>query len=379
MKYGSIIDYVQTELRSFNEHPLSPVDSLVLSQLAYNEIAPLLKALEPSSPLLLHDTLRAEHFPAMFAGIFEAEKSRALLFALSASPRFRDLELCRYVSEYDSAEGKQFSAMCIRIAPDLCYIAFRGTDDSLVGWKEDFSIAFKAPVPSQRRSAEYFSAVAAHEEGSFILGGHSKGGNLAVYAAMSVPPELQSRIVSVYDHDGPGFKEGVLDNDGYRRIKDRIQKTVPESSLVGMLLDGHDRYSVVGCRRMGGVMQHDPFTWEVSAGRFRPVDDVTGSAKYINAAMRTWIAGLSDYDRERFIEKLFAILDAGKAETFSEITREWRKNSAAIFAAMKDADPEMKGYLRQLIGDFSSILMQSLKSKVLPRRLVGEPLTLDEL
>ena len=368
MKYGSIIDYAEDELRGFGELPPSPVDSLVLSQFSYNELSALFAAGMAPKALRLGDTFRAEHFPVMFAAIFEAEKSKRLLSAMAASPRFRDLSLSNYVSEYDAAEGKQFSAVCIGLPNDLTYIAFRGTDESLIGWKEDFTLAFKPQVPAQRRAAEYLAAVSEKLGGSFILGGHSKGGNLAVYAAMSAAPEIQDRILRVYDHDGPGFKEGVLDNDGYRRIKDRIFKTVPQSSLVGLLLYGHDQYSVVGSRSLGGVMQHNTFTWDVSAaGEFRRVEQVTGSARYINAAMRTWVGGLSDLDRERLVETLFGILDSGSADTLTDITHQWRRNASAMFAALKEMDPEMKAHLRELMRDFTSLLAQDLKAK-LPRR-----------
>ena len=368
MKYGTIIEYAETELRSFKELPLSPVDSLVLSQFSYNELAPIFSAPDAPKSIRLGDSFRSEHFSKMFAAIIEGERSKRLLASLACSPRFRDLTVSRYVSEYDALEGKQFSAMCIRLTDSLTYIAFRGTDDNLIGWKEDFTIAFKESVPAQRRAAEYLAAVAARVSGSFIVGGHSKGGNLAIYASMNASPDIQDRIVAVYDHDGPGFKEGVLDNEGYRRIKSKINKTVPQFSLIGMLLDGHDQYSVVGCRRLGGVMQHNPFMWEISpAGEFRAVEDVTGSAKYINTAMRNWIDGLTDYDREYLVETLFGIFDAGNAETLTEITRQWRRNASAMFSALKVMDPEMKEHLRELVRDFASLLGENLKAK-LPRR-----------
>lgn len=367
MKYTGIIGYTETELRTFAQKPLSAVDSLVFSQFSYNELSCVFPQSGSPEALSVKEIFLAEHFSSMFAPIYEEDKSRLLLSAMAASPRYRDVTVSHYVSEHDTVEEKQFSAMCLRLLPDLVYIAFCGTDDTLVGWKEDFSIAFKTPVPSQRRAAEYLSSVALEESGSLILGGHSKGGNLALYAAMTAKEDLQSRIIRIYDHDGPGFKAGVLDNDGYRRIKHRIQKTIPQSSLIGMLLDGHDQYSVVASRRMG-IMQHDPFSWEVHQGNFRAVEEVTDSAKYINSAVRLWLDGLTDHDRERFVEALFSILDAGRAETFSEITRQWRKNSAAIFTAMKDADPEMKEHIHALLKDFVTILGQNLRAKVLPKR-----------
>ncbi len=350
-------------MSGFDEKPFCPLDSLVLSQFSYVRFDNLVPAgRDAALPFYIADTLRAELFDSMLTNTREPEKNRQLLLALAASPRFREIEMCFYISEFDASQGKQFSAVCFVIDRNLNYVAFRGTDDTLVGWKEDFSMAFKSPVPSQERAAEYLLATSEKLHGRLLLGGHSKGGNLAVYAAMTAPAPLQNRIIHVYDHDGPGFKDGVLDREGYLRIKDKIQKTIPQSSLVGMLLDGHESYGVVESSRIG-VMQHDPFSWKISNGHFITTEDVSDGADYINRSLRDWLDALSDDERERFVEILFDVLDAGNAETFAEITHEWRKNFTAIFTAMKDADPEMKHFIRQLIKEFGIQLMRNLRSR----------------
>lgn len=125
--------------------------------------------------------------------------------ALAASPRFRNIQMLGYTEQFDAAEEKQFAAVCFQITPDLCYIAFRGTDSTLVGWKEDFNMAFKCPVPSQKTAVRYLTDAARHCRGKILVGGHSKGGNLAVYAAVKCSEDIQKRIERVYSHDGPGF------------------------------------------------------------------------------------------------------------------------------------------------------------------------------
>lgn len=362
----NIIDYVETEMQSFDEAPFSPLDSLVLSQFSYihfDNLAPTDR--DPALPFYICDALRAEFFDSMLTNTRDPSENKQLLLALAASPRFREIEMCYYISEFDATEGKQFSAVCFVLDKGLNYLAFRGTDDTIVGWKEDFSMAFKNPVPSQQRAAEYFLTVSEKLNGRLMLGGHSKGGNLAVYAAMTAPPLLQNRILQVYDHDGPGFKDGVLDCEGYRRIKEKIQKTIPESSLVGMLLDGHESYSVIESSRIG-FMQHDPFSWKISNGHFITTEHVSDGALYINRSLRDWLDSLSDEERERFVEVLFNVLDAGNAQTFAEITHEWRKNLAAIFTAMKDTDPEMKQFMRQLLKEFGVKLMRNIRAHRAP-------------
>ena len=277
-----------------------------------------------------------------------------------------------YVNESDHVKEMQFSAVTYILPDNRVYIAFRGTDDTLVGWKEDLNMAFVYPVPSQARALVYLLEIATRIPGKLIIGGHSKGGNLAVYSAFASPQSVQRRILLIYDHDGPGFKEGVLDCEGYRRIEDRISKTIPQSSLIGMLLEGHKKYTVVESSRIG-VMQHDPFSWKIDGDGFVTAEEVSDGAKYMNRTIRDWLDGLSQDDREKFADLLFGVLDAGDAKSFSEITSEWKKNFSAIFSAFRGTDPEMKKFIGVLIKDFGVLLVHNLRSrKKLPEALPPE-------
>ena len=339
------------------------MDSLILSQLAYINFDVVVPACtEGAETVRLADCLKAEHFTAMFEETRYPKKNKALLLAATASPRFREIRMTCYVSEFDPIEEKQFSAVSYILPDNTTYIAFRGTDDTLVGWKEDLSLAFVFPVPSQIRALEYLLDAAKRFGGKLLVGGHSKGGNLAVYSALAAPQSVQCRIIHIYDHDGPGFKEGTLDSEGYQRIEDRIKKTVPQSSLIGMLLEGHKKYTVVESGRIG-VMQHDPFSWKVSRDGFVTTEEVSDGAKYMNRTIRDWLGTLSEADREKFTDLLFNVLDAGDAKTFSEITQEWRRNFTAIFAAIRETDPEMRKFIGELLRDFGLLLVHNLRRK----------------
>ena len=366
MKYASITDYAHTELRSFEAKPFSPVDSLILSQLAYNEILPIYSSPDCPSPLKIADTYRAEYFDTMFTSFMVVEASERLLSAAAASPRFRDLEISHYLSENDPNEEKQFSATCYRLREGLHYIAFRGTDDSLVGWKEDFSIAFRSPVPSQRRAAEYLSALAEDIDGELILGGHSKGGNLAVYAAMAVSQEVQARISAVFNHDGPGFKAGVLDNDGYRRIEEKIQKTLPQSSVVGLLLEQQETGKII--RSSGvGVSQHDPFTWELENGAFVVLEHLTPEARYLDRALTAWLQQVDPAQRERLVDVLFQVLGAGDIQRFSDLRTDWQKAVPAVVHAASHLDPETREFLFQTLKELASLSLKALPESLLEK------------
>jgi len=359
----SIIEYAETEFRSFSEKPFCPVDSLILSQLSYINFDSVVPAyMEGVETVRLADCLKSEHFTVMLGETRVPKKNKALLLAAAASPRFREIHMSAYVSEFDPEEEKQFSAVSYILPDNTVYIAFRGTDDTLVGWKEDLRLAFVFPVPSQTRALAYLLEMATRFSGDLMVGGHSKGGNLAVYSALAAPQSVQRRIMRVYDHDGPGFKEGTLDSEGYRCIEDRIEKTVPQSSLIGMLLEGHKRYTVVESVRIG-VMQHDPFSWKISGDSFVTAEEVSDGAQYMNRTIHDWLGGLSAEEFSKFVDLLFNVLDAGDARTFSEITQEWKRNFTAIFAAIRETDPEMRKFIAELMRDFAVLLLHNLRRK----------------
>ena len=357
----SIIEYLENEFSTFDVKPFGLVDSLVLSQLSYIDFDQIVPSIYENNigAVKPPDCLRAERFALMFGETRYPPKNKSLLFAAAASPRFRNIKMTGYVSEFDAEKEMQFSALSFILPDNSVYIAYRGTDDTLIGWKEDFNMAFVYPIPSQEKALSYLLEMGRRLPGPLIIGGHSKGGNLAVYAALAAPEHIQARIVSVFDHDGPGFKEGTLDCYGYRNIESRIQKTIPQSSMIGMLLEGHKKYTVVESNRIG-VMQHDPFSWKISEDGFITKEEVYEGAKYVNNTIRDWISGLSQEDRERFTDLLFDVLDAGDARTFSEITTEWKKNLSAIFSALRDSDPEMRKFIAELVKDFGSLLLNNL-------------------
>ncbi|MEG1190487.1 MAG: DUF2974 domain-containing protein [Oscillospiraceae bacterium] len=359
----NIIRYAETEMRSMSELPFGAVDSLILSKLAYTHFEGLVPGFEPGGkPIYISSLLKAENFEAMFRNVPQEEDFPRFLVALAASPRFRDLRLSFYVNELDPVQEKQFSAVTFFLPGNIKYVAFRGTDNTLVGWKEDFNLSFVSTIPSQTRAEDYLQSLAQRVSGRIITGGHSKGGNLSVYSALRAPIELQNRIIAVYDHDGPGFKKEVLDSEGYSRIEGKIHKTIPEFSLVGMLLQARTNYTVVESSRIG-LGQHEPFSWKIADGEFVPAEEVSGGAQYVNRSLKDWLGGLSNEKRELFVDILFNILDASEAETFAELLKEWQKNIGVIFNAMRETDPEMKKFVSQTLREFGVVMMRNLRKK----------------
>ena len=199
---GNMLDYARRELETFSRRGLCAVDSLILSWMAYLRIPAdadeVVAGIRGWDGVRLADLHRAEYFGDYFAGMWSEEDGLRLLAAAAASPRLRDVRVVGHVESTDVRAEKQFAAVTFRLTDDLSYVAFRGTDSTLVGWKEDFNLSFRCPVPSQVAAARYLADVAGRLDGEFVVGGHSKGGNLAVYAAASVPADVGERITRVF-------------------------------------------------------------------------------------------------------------------------------------------------------------------------------------
>jgi hypothetical protein len=360
----NIIRYVETEMNSFAARKFNAVDSLVLSQLSYVHFEEMVPGLSRGSkPVRIGDLLKAEMFGSMFRWL-NIDNNRSLLFAAAASPRFRDMLVNYYVSKTDVKLGQQFSAVTFLPGDGSAYVAFRGTDETLVGWKEDFNMAVLSPVPSQKEAAIYLDEVASLLPRSIEIrtGGHSKGGNLATYAAMKCCGAAQDRITDVFNHDGPGFREEDSRSPEFARIESRLHKTLPQSSLIGMLLHDREQYRIVESNRIGGIMQHDPFSWSVGDDDFVYTEKLTGGAVVMNRALDQWIGTLSDEKRRLFVNVLFQVLEATDAATISELSETRRKSVAAMIASIKNIDPEIKKFVSRTISDLIRLSLKNLRT-----------------
>lgn len=284
-----------------------------------------------------------------------------LLSALAESGRFRDIPLFGYVNRIDKETQTQFSAMTAKLEDGLCYTAFRGTDNTLVGWKEDFNMSFITPVPAQKSAVEYLERLAAALGEDFILGGHSKGGNLAVYGAAFAGEKTQKRVRAVYNFDGPGFDQRVLEAEGYKRISERVVTLVPQSSIVGMLLEHEERYTVVKSIRKAPLLQHDLYSWELERDRFVRLNKVTDSSKLLNRALKEWIARMDVEQREQFIDAVYQVMTATNAETIRELEDNWLENTKTVMNSLRG----LEGSKKRIVVESLYLLAQSVKDSVL--------------
>lgn len=352
MAVGNLLDYLawRGDL-SFDRTPFCPVDGLILSALSYIRFDGLVpEEAERSIPL----SQAAEDYlslPPHKGGRCRSEKDLLLLRALANAPRFARLELCAYADRFVPREETQFAALTVLPGDGSAFLAFRGTDGTLVGWKEDFNLSFMDVVPAQLEAAGYIQNVAAFFPGLLRLGGHSKGGNLAVVGASLASVKVRDRVKSVWSFDGPGLNPYLLSRSGYQELRTRIRSFVPRSSVVGLLLAHEEPYTVVDSDQQG-LFQHDPYSWQVLGPDFVRLEEVDAGSRLIDRTLKGWLAGLTNEQRETVADTLYTLLSSGDARTVKEALEP--KNLANALRAALDADPKdlltVTGSLARLAG-----------------------------
>lgn len=324
---ASVFDYLdwRGDLR-FSEVEPNEVDGLILSLISYMNFDGIVPTEESEGSITLLETMRKYiqiyKGKAPSLGKIIPPDIMSLSVRAAKTRRFSGIRLMRYVNDVDDAEQIQFSAMTYKIGRDKYFVSYRGTDDTLVGWKENFNMSFMQPVPAQQAALEYFESIARQfPTGTFYLGGHSKGGNLAVYAASKTRPEVQDMVATVFNNDGPGFDREFIEGEDYWRIKEKIRTIIPQSSVVGMLLEHEENYEVIKSNA-GGLLQHNGFTWEVMGGSFIHLDTVTEDSRLIDGKLKEWLGEMSAEEREAFVDSVYETMASTNAKTLTELSSE---------------------------------------------------------
>lgn len=274
-----------------------------------------------------------------------------LMRAMAATPRFGEVKMFAFEDQSDEEKEMQFAAVSFLLSDNSLFVAYRGTDTSLVGWKEDFNMSFMAGVPAQLRATQYAVEVAkCCPKHMLRIGGHSKGGNLAAWAAMHLPEKLQNkRLLAAYNNDGPGFLQEVLQEDGCKRLGEKLHTYVPESSVVGILLEHGEDYEVIASSNKA-VMQHEPLSWNVLGNRFIRRDRYSEGSRITDDVLKEWISSTSLQDRQEFVDALFGILSQdGKVKTLEELQSGGITGMAALVKHYVGAGEMQKKVIREVL------------------------------
>ena len=371
---GTILDYLK-EYGDYTleEKPFDDVDSLVISQFSYLKFDGIVpEPGEACAPISLEEIAAHADYDRLYGDERYRKDNTALFTGVLNSRRFGQMRLWNYVNLIEPEKESQFSAVVCGMPEGLSYVVFRGTDENIVGWKEDLNLAFSEPVPGQLYSVPYLERAARTIEGSFYVGGHSKGGNLAVYAAMHCDPAVRERIERIYDHDGPGFRPDVRAQGAWQEIEGRIRKTVPRSSLVGMLLYTDGDYRVVESKTLG-LAQHNPYTWLVKEGDFRIVDEIRPGRKFLDQTLNEWILSLDQAQMRIFVDTLYGVVQASETDNLIDFTSHWFQSLQKIGRAIGGVDEETAGVMMQIMRALFEMVSLHAKEQAQSRREARKP------
>ncbi|MFA6729910.1 MAG: Mbeg1-like protein [Eubacteriales bacterium] len=327
---------------TFDRSPFCDIDALILSELSYIDYAGIVPGIRDGGGVKLSAASRrffeqrGGETGEISLGALISPKIILLLKRAASSARFGGEDVLFYECAADSQTEEQFGAVCFSAGIGTLFAAFRGTDDTLVGWKENFNMTFRSPVPSQIHAERYLRALCGAFDGNLIIGGHSKGGNLAVWAASSCG-YCASRITAVYNFDGPGFSVDLKQKDGYAGISGKIRTFVPECSVVGMFLNHEEKYTIVKSENRG-LWQHDALSWVIRRNKFVKVRTLSKEMARLNFVLSEFLRGMDDDAKERFTESFFDMLVSTKAETLTQL----KNGKLSLLKAFRSAEPEVK-------------------------------------
>lgn len=331
--------------QSFAELPWCDMDSLFLACMVYNE--PGDNAMTDEGTILWKLGLDAKP-DSDDLHAFDRERAR-LLQLMGRSRRYGGARLCRYVRITDNSIPIQFAAAVLRTDGGPTVISYRGTDNSITGWRENLYLSFESPVPAQAEACRYLAAVAEAVPGPLVLTGHSKGGNLAVYAATHADPAVQARIMGVWSFDGPGLDDDSVASQGYADMLDRMHSFMPQGSVVGLLMTYQEKHMLVRSDALG-IQQHDCFTWHTDGLSFVPADRVTIPGQMVDRTLHAFLKQCTPDQRRICIQAVFDLVDATNTSTVSGFKADFVKLLPGMIQSARGLDEQTVDALKTVAG-----------------------------
>ncbi len=337
----NIVDYInwRGDL-TFDKAPFCQVDNLVFSRLAYFDFTDLFN--------IYDEKITIKEAYDRFSQI-DISKRKVLiegdidLFpALAQSKRFGDCKLTRFINKINGELRKQFSAITILLPDDTIFVSFRGTDNTIIGWREDMDMSFLDNVPCQIDGMNYLEEIASkYTTQKLRIGGHSKGGNIAIYASSFCSYLTKERIIEVYNNDGPGLSDNCSKKEEYLQMIDRIHTFIPQSSVIGRLLTHKEKYTVVLSTEKG-IMQHDVYSWQVLGPSFVTLEEVDDGSVFVDNTISEFLQKSTPEERSKTLDIIFGLLEKTNATTMKEINKNKLENYILMLKEYNDLDKETK-------------------------------------
>ncbi len=350
---ANMVDYLKWRGDlSFRASGFNEVDNLLLAQLAYVDFEGIVAGKDSDADISLKEA--SEIFwsrhkeEEILARVSMTKSAPFLMRRMAQSKRFCKIRLSRYVNDISDEEQSQFSVVCVTLPDHSIYVAFSGTDETIVGWRENFNMGYLSETPGQIKAVNYLNDIAERTVEKIRVGGHSKGGNLSVYAAVKCSPQIQKRMIAVYSNDGPGFKREMVESEEYQRMLPKIKTILPESSIVGMLLEHQEAYEVVKSSQ-SGILQHDAMSWEVLGTSFVYVEHVATESVLVDETMKEWLYQLNAQEREEIVDTVFSMLEEADIRTVDDFySSKWKKVQELMKAKSKLPEETQQLFSRAL-------------------------------
>lgn len=347
---GNIMDYIswRGDL-SFEQSQFNEVDNLILACFSYvnlDGISAVTKQKGIGLKKLTKEFMKLHTMKELEADKSFIRLAPFMMMEMAKSVRFGKCVVRNYVNDIVMEAEQQFAAMEIVLEDGTSYVSFRGTDDTIIGWKEDFNLS-TGVVPAQKRAIEYLQKISEHTDGMLRVGGHSKGGNLAIYGSVMCK-SAHEKILEIYSNDGPGFSREFQELPEMKEMMPKIIRIIPEYSIIGTLLE-HEKEPVIVASSSKGLLQHDGFSWEVQGPALVRRDSLNKTALRFIEILHKWINGMDTEQKRLLIEDLFATLQASGYENLSEVQSGGLKSLAAMVKRVEKFAPESRGMMQELL------------------------------
>lgn len=347
---GNIMDYIswRGDL-SFEQSQFNEVDNLILACFSYvnlDGISAVTKQKGIGLKKLTKEFMKLHTMKELEADKSFIRLAPFMMMKMAKSVRFGKCVVRNYVNDIVTEAEQQFAAMEIVLEDGTSYVSFRGTDDTIIGWKEDFNLS-TGVVPAQKRAIEYLQKISEHTDGMLRVGGHSKGGNLAIYGSVMCK-SAHEKILEIYSNDGPGFSREFQELPETKEMMPKIIRIIPEYSIIGTLLE-HEKEPVIVASSSKGLLQHDGFSWEVQGPALVRRDSLNKTALRFIEILHKWIDGMDTEQKRLLIEDLFATLQASGYENLSEVQSGGLKSLAAMVKRVEKFAPESRGMMQELL------------------------------
>ena len=349
----NMLDYIKEFGHvSFEERAFSEIDALVLTELEYLPLEKVVPSDENGENFVTVKEI-AEYMQEHKQELFDenpmmiTQERHEVSQVIADAPRFQSLKFFGVVSEWDKDTTKQFAAVTVEVEPSVRLVVFRGTDETLIGWKEDFLMTYSPLVAAQTDAKEYLAKQASLWGGDLMVSGHSKGGNLAIYAAATQVEDVQLRIVDIFCFDSPGLYRSVLETKGYQNIVPLAMRYIPQDSLVGLMLESEVPYVIVKSNATG-AMQHSAMTWEIEDGQFIKMEKLTKNSQLNDQTFKKWTESVSDEELELFWNVFFELLFSVGIDTVNDLYGQFMHYVQEFLKAAGDMDEEKRELLTRI-------------------------------